>query len=332
MGGGRHSAAALSAFLNAMFGSSIAYGLQVVPTGSTGLSVVVTAGTGQIDTGQGYSRIIQTDDVETLTVSAPSATYARKDIIVAYIDNTVTTTTTVVDNINDVLKFKVVAGTPSASPSDPSDATIQAAITAGNPFIKLGRLNVLANATGFTSGNIDDLRNMISPPFGTSMIADSAVTLAKLNGGTTAGVLTTNSSGVVRVSVWTNWTPTFTNVSGGTLNVARCVKVGKTVFFKLQYTLAGAGISGAITFTLPSTANESSNDYQKPLGTAMIVDAGTALYDAKTVFSDSTYTKATIRAVNASGTYSTLTNISSTVPFTWGSGDFFSVEGMYEEA
>ena len=38
MQGGRHSAAALSAFINAMYGSSVANGLNVLVTGSASLS------------------------------------------------------------------------------------------------------------------------------------------------------------------------------------------------------------------------------------------------------------------------------------------------------
>ena len=163
MQGGRHSAAALSAFINAMYGSSVANGLDVLVTGFTGLSVNVQAGNGNIDTGQGFGRLIQIDAVQNVALTAASPSNPRNDIIVAYIDNGVTPTTSVIDNTNDILKFAAVAGTPASTPADPSNSTIQSAIGAGNPFMKLARVRVNASATSLTQGNITDLRNIVRP-------------------------------------------------------------------------------------------------------------------------------------------------------------------------
>lgn len=160
MQGGRHSAAALSAFINAMYGSSVANGLNVLVTGSTGLNVNVQAGNGNIDTGQGFGRLIQIDAVQNVALTAASPSNPRNDLIVAYIDNGVTPTTSVVDNTNDILKFAAVAGTPASTPADPSNSTIQSAIGAGNPFMILARVRVNAAATSLTQGNITDLRNI----------------------------------------------------------------------------------------------------------------------------------------------------------------------------
>lgn len=188
MQGGRHSAAALSAFINAMYGSSVANGLNVLVTGSTGLSVNVQAGNGNIDTGQGFGRLIQIDAVQNVSLTAASPSNPRNDIIVAYIDNGVTPTTSVIDNTNDVLKFAAIAGTPASTPSDPSNSTIQSAIGAGNPFMILARVRVNAVATSLTQGNITDLRVLVSPPLSTSMIGDLQVTAPKIaNGAITAG-------------------------------------------------------------------------------------------------------------------------------------------------
>lgn len=189
MQGGLHSAAALSAFLDAAFTGDVAKGLNVTETGTTGLKVLVQPGTGQIHTGQNFSRIIQVDAAEEVTLSAASPSNPRNDLVVAYIDNTVTTTTGVVDNINDVLKFAAVAGTPAGSPTDPSGATIQSAIGAGNPYIVLGRVRVAQSATSLTNSNIDDLRSLViisnsnqlsSGIIVTRHINNSAVTGAKI--------------------------------------------------------------------------------------------------------------------------------------------------------
>lgn len=266
-------------------------------------------------------------DAFTLSMTAPASNSVIYSIVGFTDDLSVATSdaTSVADNPS---KCGVIAvsGTSAASPVAPSDAQIRTAITTAGftgsqaAYGVLGYVTLTSATTTITAPNISQAGLAAS------------LSVANLNGGTTAGVLNTDANGVVSVSEWKNYTPTLTGVSGGTLTVARYVKVGKTVFFKLHYTLAGAGVTGSITFTLPSTANETGNDYQKPIGTAAIVDAGTALYDGKTIFADNTYTKAAIRAINAAGSYSTLTNTSSTVPFTWGAGDFFSVEGCYEEA
>lgn len=161
MAGGKHSAAALSAYLNGLNGSSVADGLKVEVTGSSGLNVLVKVGNGMIDTGLGYGRMIAIDADETVALSAASASNPRNDLIVAYIDNTVTPTTSVTDNTNNILKFAAVAGTPASSPTDPSGATIQGAVGAGNPYMILGRVRVDTSATSLTADKITDLRKVI---------------------------------------------------------------------------------------------------------------------------------------------------------------------------
>ena len=37
-------------------------------------------------------------------------------------------------------------------------------------------------------------------------------------------------------AAWQSWTPTFTNMSGGTLNYAKYHQIGKTIHFRLKYT------------------------------------------------------------------------------------------------
>jgi hypothetical protein len=161
MQGGRHSAAALSAFLSAAFDGDVAAGLNVEPTDTTGLKVLVKPGTGQIKTGQNFSRLIQIDADEEVAITAASPSNERHDLIVAYIDSKVTPTTTVIDNTNGVLKLASVAGTPSATPTDPTTATIQSKIGAGNPYIILARVTVPQMASSLTKSNITDLRSRV---------------------------------------------------------------------------------------------------------------------------------------------------------------------------
>lgn len=179
MQGGKHSAAALSAFLNAMYGSSVASGLSGVITGTTGLNTIVKAGAGNIND-SGVGRMIEIDADETVSHAAASPSNPRYDLVVAYIDKAVTPTASVVDNVNNILKFKSVTGNPSSNPIDPIASEIQASVGASNPYMILYRVRIEANATSLTQDKIIDLRKLVSPPLTSSMIADSAITTAKL--------------------------------------------------------------------------------------------------------------------------------------------------------
>lgn len=157
MAGGLHSAAAYSAFENALYGSCVATTNDFVATAGTGMNVSLSAGNGLISTGSGFARRIASDAANTISITAAAST-DRIDSIVAYIDNSVTPTTSVVDNTNDILKFVAVAGTAAATPSAPSSATIQSAIGAGNPYMVLWDVTIPANATALTNATFTDKR------------------------------------------------------------------------------------------------------------------------------------------------------------------------------
>lgn len=180
MNGGRHSQAALSAFINALYGTSVANGLNVTVYDGTGLKVVVKPGTGNIDTGLGYGHMVQADADETITLAAASPSLPRNSLIVGYIDKAVAPTTTVVDNINGIFKIKEIAGTPAASPQDPPASVIQSGVGATNPYIILGRVRVGANATSLAQSMITDMRKLVGLPFSGKYIADASIGGSKL--------------------------------------------------------------------------------------------------------------------------------------------------------
>ena len=160
MEGGLHSANAFTAFEARAYGSCVASptSLKVVP--ASGMTVRVSVGDGIID-GQ-TPRRVQIDAVENITLTPASTSYARKDLIVAYIDSSVSPTTSVVDNTNNILKFVAVAGTPSAVPATPSSGEIQAKIGAGNQYMILAEINVAQNAVSILENAISDKRNVIT--------------------------------------------------------------------------------------------------------------------------------------------------------------------------
>lgn len=158
MAGGLHSAAAYSAFEDALFGSCVANDSSLAVSAGTGMNVTVAIGNGLISTGTGFARRIATDATNTVSLTAASTANPRIDAVVAYIDNGVTPTTSVVDNTNGILKFKSVAGSPAATPSAPTAQAIQSSVGAGNPYMVLAYVAVAKNATA--AGAITDVRKI----------------------------------------------------------------------------------------------------------------------------------------------------------------------------
>jgi hypothetical protein len=126
---------------------------------------------------------------------------------------------------------------------------------------------------------------------------------------------------------WKSWTPTFVNLSGGTLNYAVYTKIGKTVHFSWKYTLAGAGVAGSVTFTTPTTMNISASSDTMVNSTRFVRSAS---YVGEIRPASSTVCTVLVRT--ASGNYVGLAVLSSTVPDTWANGDTLSASGTYQEA
>lgn len=195
MAGGKHSAAAYSAFENAMYGSCVASDSDFVATAGTGMNVSLSKGNGLIDTGLDYARRIQSDATQTIAISAASSANPRKDAIVAYIDNSVSPSTSYTDNTNNILKFISVDGTPAANPSAPSAATIQTAVGAGNPYVVLWHVLVPKSATSLTAATFTRACPIakVDIPAGTistTMIKNSAVNTNKIDWSTIVGTIT----------------------------------------------------------------------------------------------------------------------------------------------
>ena len=172
MAGGLHSAAAYSAFEDALYGSCVANSMSFAVSAGTGMNVSIST------TGTGFARRIGTDAVNTVAVSAASSANPRIDAIVAYIDNSVTPTVNVVDNTNGVLKFKSVDGTAAASPVEPTAAQIQSSVGAGNPYMVLAYITVPTGATSTSVATFVDARkvagNQINLVLSTTDIGEGA--------------------------------------------------------------------------------------------------------------------------------------------------------------
>ena len=173
MGGGAHSDAAYTAFENAAYGSCVANATSLAVSAGSGMSVRIAAGDGIISTPSSGKRI-QSDAIETVTISAANATYSRIDSVVVYIDSAVQPTTAVIDNVNGILKFAAVAGTPAADPKAPAESMIQAAIGAGNRYMVLADVKVPNGATSMNTATFTDRRKVATMVDGNN-IAKKAV-------------------------------------------------------------------------------------------------------------------------------------------------------------
>ncbi len=130
---------------------------------------------------------------------------------------------------------------------------------------------------------------------------------------------------------WQTWTPTYTNLSGGTLTYSTYIQIGKIVYYKWKYTLGGANVSGSssIQFTLPATLS-SNYCVQMPIGRGGSQQGSGSIFDYVVLPKDTA--TAFVYVISASSSYANAVQITSTVPVTWGSGDVIAVQGMYEAA
>ena len=165
------------------------------------------------------------------------------------------------------------------------------------------------------AGAVDNAAVLASDVVTTAKMLDSAVTPAKLQSGTGSGW------------AWSSWTPTLTNLSGGTLNYAKYIQVGKTVHWRLKYTLAGAGVTGLPRITLPVTAHSDYVSFDHFDMTGQFQDATGFIWQA---FGYLASTSAfDVGYLNTSLNFAVT---SSTAPFTWAVSDSIKLSGTYEAA
>lgn len=127
------------------------------------------------------------------------------------------------------------------------------------------------------------------------------------------------------------YTPSWTNltVGDGTLD-ARYTREGGWISGYIMLTWGSTtSISGAVSVSLPA-AMHSSIVFLSLIGDAILVDQGTGSYVAKIIRQTSTVVD--LYAMNASATYTSLTAVTSTVPFTFTNGDYILITFRYKAA
>lgn len=216
MGGGAHSDAAYTAFENAAYGSCVANATSLAVSAGSGMSVRIAAGDGIISTPSSGKRI-QSDAVETVTITAANATYPRIDSVVVYIDSAIAPTTAVIDNVNGILKFAAVAGTPAANPAAPAESMIQAAIGAGNRYMVLADVKVPNGATSMNTATFTDRRKVATMIDGNN-IAQKAVKADNIDFTTMPGNKYSTEEQDTGQK-WIDGRPIFRKVVRGTVNM-----------------------------------------------------------------------------------------------------------------
>ena len=181
LNGGLYSGDAFTAFetriASSNNGSIVANPSDLKVSAGSGMNVTVSTGAGIIGNGTLSGVRFAIDSPVTVAINAASTANPRMDSVVAYIDKSVSASTSVVDNTDlGIVKFKSVAGTPASTPTAPSTATIQSSIGAGNPYMVLANVTVPKSSTAASSFKITDTR--VTPT--SAIITDSSITTSKL--------------------------------------------------------------------------------------------------------------------------------------------------------
>jgi hypothetical protein len=198
---------------------------------------------------------------------------------------------------------------------------------------------VLSKATNtdmdFTWVAQDDsnaIQNALLTTTGDTIYASGASTPARLGIGTTGQVLTV-AGGVPSWATpgggltYSAWTPSYTNLSvGNGTEVARYAQSGKFVHCIYSLTFGSTtSISGGITISLPQTAAQAVGST-----TAFFDDAGTAGYTGMIQMTSTT--AVAVYYIGAATAYTQFFNLSSSLPFTWTTGDKIAFQLSYEAA
>lgn len=128
--------------------------------------------------------------------------------------------------------------------------------------------------------------------------------------------------------VWKSWTPTLTNLSGGTLSFAKYTQIGKTIIFKFRYVLGNAGVGNNPNFTTPTNIAYTGSEDSITQSVKYVIGGATTYGHIRPTGAN----VLTLYVQTASGSYVGLSVISSTVPATWAANDILSCSGVYEVA
>ena len=125
---------------------------------------------------------------------------------------------------------------------------------------------------------------------------------------------------------WDSFTVTFTNLTLGNGTATGFYKqIGRTVAYRVLVTFGSTtSISGSVEIGLPVTGTSTQGVHN-----LFLAESGASTYFGVVAVNTTT---AVLRVLNVASTYPTLVNLSSSVPFTWGTSDSIRLSGVYEAA
>lgn len=162
-------------------------------------------------------------------------------------------------------------------------------------------------------------------PDDTDLVKDGALAMRTLGD----AIDTSVGTGLL---AWQSWSPT---LAGGWANgngtwTAAYAQLGKTVFVRGKFVVGSTTTKGSnMVISLPITANGGTLEMTS-IPPALTVCAGSTV---QLLFGYVTSTtQFTMFAMNASGTYLTRSNVTSTVPATWATNDSINFAFSYQAA
>ena len=131
------------------------------------------------------------------------------------------------------------------------------------------------------------------------------------------------------LGVWTSFTPAYTNLTTGNgTNVGYYTVINKMLFVNTSFTLGStSSVGDPVSLTLPASLTTISS-IGATVGSAVFNDAGVATYTGVTQVISTT--KVQPYVFNVSATYSTISSLNATRPFTAGTGDQYFMEFMVQ--
>ena len=126
---------------------------------------------------------------------------------------------------------------------------------------------------------------------------------------------------------WTSFTPAYTNLTvGNASNVGAYFVVGGFVYGHIYLAFGSTtSVSGHIQFNLPLTASNGTNGQN--IGQTKFSDSGVGVFIG--YMNQLSTTRGEFYVFNASGTYTTQTAVTATVPMTWTTNDEIFSTFMY---
>lgn len=132
---------------------------------------------------------------------------------------------------------------------------------------------------------------------------------------------------------WSNWTPTFANMTlgNGTVNFAKYVQHGKTTKCRIHVTIGTTtSITGQIGFSPPVTLAAGHFD-NFPLESIMRLDDNNST-DYAGIIAVSSTTLLKLQAIGAGAATADIQGTSTATPFGWAAADYFAGSFSYEAA